>query len=381
MSKHVLHVVNISFVIPYFFGNQFRYLAEKSGNQYFVACSPSSNKEEYAKLYQYTPLDLKVLRSINPVIDCIAILKLCILIKKHKIDTIVGHTPKGGMIAMIAGYLTRVPERIYFRHGIVYETSTGAKRKMLKFVERISGKLAKKVVCVSDAVKDFSEKDHLNQSAKNIVLGLGSCNGVDTAGKFNPELIEQEDLANIRKKYGILENDFVVGFVGRLVNDKGIPELIAAWQEIIKVEQNIKLMLVGPFETRDPISTDVRTIIENTPSIMHIDLVENTAPYLACMDILALPTYREGFPTVVLEASSMRLPVLITKATGCEASIVDGETGTFITHDSKNIGKTVLFYKNHPNECTRQGINGRIFVEMNFNHKIIWDLINTKLHY
>ena len=167
---------------------------------------------------------------------------------------VVGHTPKGGLVAMIASFLANISERIYFRHGIIYETSTGFKRVLLKNIDRLTGFFATKVVCVSQSVMNISENDTLNNPTKNIILGLGTCNGIDTENKFNPYKIDISHLELLRSKYSIPKEDKVVGYVGRLVKDKGIDDLIKAW-EIVKLNYpRAKLLLVGPIEERDSIS-------------------------------------------------------------------------------------------------------------------------------
>ena len=381
MKNKVLHVVNISFVTRYFFGCQFKYLKNKTGNSYFLACSPSVEHTADAENYGYIPFDLEVKRNISPIHDLVSIFKLFKFIKKNKIEFVVGHTPKGGMIAMLASYFANTQNRIYFRHGIIYETSTGFKKIILKTIEKLSGTLATKVVCVSKSVKEFSERDKLNNSDKNIILGLGSCNGVDTEVDYNPNLISADTISQFKKKLKIEDEDFVVGFVGRLVKDKGIQDLVKAWVKLLESTRGIKLLLVGPFEERDTLSEEIKQIINLEKTIINTGLVNHTNLYYSCMDILILPTYREGFPTSVLEAGAMQIPVITTRATGCEESIIANETGVFTTHNIDDICRNILYYKNNPNIKFQHGKNARNFVTKNFEQKIIWDIIHEKLKY
>ncbi|MGL6128693.1 glycosyltransferase family 4 protein [Chryseobacterium artocarpi] len=380
-SNNVLHIITVSFVINHFFGNQFNYLQKKAGNNYFLGCSASKEFFDLSESLNYKTFPVEVTRSINPIEDLKAIFKIYRFIKKNKIDTVVGHTPKGGMVAMIASFLAGIKDRVYFRHGIIYETSTGFKRLLLKNIDRLSGTLATKVVCVSNSVKKISEDDHLNASSKNIILGLGTCNGIDTENKFNPQKQDITLIEEIRKELNIKEEDFVIGYVGRLVKDKGINELIAAWAILKEKHQNIKLLLVGPIEERDPISEESKRIIETDPNIINTGFVLNAAPYFNVMDIFILPTYREGFPTVSLEASSMNLPVLITKATGCTESIIEGQTGLFIKNDPEDIINKIELYIENNDMKKLHGSNGRNFVRQNFEETKIWDVIHEKLGY
>lgn len=380
-GKNVLHVITVSFVINHFFGNQFLYLKTLSNNSYYLACSPSPELHQLSKKLCYIPTEINITRNISPFLDIKAIFLLYRFIKKNNIKTVVGHTPKGGMVAMIAAYLAGVNERIYFRHGIIYETSSGIKRFLLKNIDRLSGNLSTKVVCVSNSVKEISIKDKLNAPEKNVILGLGTCNGIDTEKKYNPDRFDEEFKNNFRKELNIDENDIVIGYVGRLVRDKGINELIDSWKILQKKYTNIKLLLVGPIEDRDSITKKVEYEILNNPCIIYTGFVLQSSPYFSIMDIFVLPTYREGFPTVSLEASSMRIPVLITKATGCTESIIENGTGIFINNSPDDIASKIEIYINNMELRKLHGRNGREFVCENFEEQKIWNIISEKLNY
>jgi glycosyltransferase involved in cell wall biosynthesis len=378
-GEKILHIITVSFVINHFFGKQFLYLKEKTGNEYHLGCTPSKDFKVFSNELGYIPFEVEITRSINPIKDFRAIIKIYQYIKTNKIDKVIGHTPKGGMVAMIASYFAKVSERIYFRHGIIYETSTGVKKILLKNIDRLSGLLATKVVCVSNSVKEISQKDHLNNIDKNVILGLGTCNGIDTEERFNPSKKDEKIINELKREYDINEEDKVVGYVGRLVKDKGIDDLIKAWEIIKKNRQNAKLLLVGPIEERDSISDYSKKQIESNSSIIFTDFVIDASHYFSLMNVFVLPTYREGFPTVSLEASSMNLPVVITKATGCTESIIENETGFFMTNEPSDIAEKILYYLENDQIAQEHGRQGRRFVQQNFEETKIWDIISRKL--
>ncbi|PTT13999.1 glycosyltransferase family 1 protein [Flavobacterium sp. HMWF030] len=378
-KEKVLHIIAVSFSINYFFGKQFSYLKSKNCNEYHLGCSPSDEFLELSKELDFIPFEVLITREISPLKDLKAIIKVISYIKKNNITKVVGHTPKGGMIAMIASFLAGVSTRIYFRHGLVYETSSGIKRIVLKNIDRLCGFLATVVVCVSESIKEISKKDKLNDSKKNIILGLGTCNGVDTQKKYNPNTYDQISSDDLRSGFGITKDDFVIGFVGRLVKDKGIDELIEAWEIVKEKYKNAKLLLVGPIEVRDSISSNSKKRIQEDRSIVFTDFVSDVAQFYSLMDVFILPSYREGFPTVSLEASSMEKPVLITKATGCTEAIIENKTGIFITHQPEDIASKIIYYLENQDVAKLHGQNGRIFVKKNFEQTIIWNLIYEKL--
>lgn len=377
-TDNVLHVVTVSFVINHFFGKQFTYLRNKNSKNYHLACSGSKELYTLSDSLSFTPYEVEITRNINPLKDLNAIIKIYKYIKKNNITKVVGHTPKGGMIAMIASYLARVSERIYFRHGIIYETSSGFKRFLLLNIDRLTGFFATKVVCVSESVKMISERDRLNNPCKNIILGLGTCNGIDTSFKYNPNISQEDLIEDLKIKYNIKQNK-IIGYVGRLVKDKGIDELILAFEVVNSKFPDVKLLLVGPIEDRDSISNYSRKVIFANPSIIFVDFVNDASIFFSLMNIFVLPTYREGFPTVALEASSMEIPILITKATGCTEAIIENETGMFISHDIEDISEKIIYYLEHEDIALEHGKKGRVFVNNNFEQSKIWDLISKEL--
>jgi len=368
--KKILHVVNISFVIPYFLGKQLLYFKEKGYKEYII-CSPSKELTLLSQKYKFEYKEFTVSRRISLIKDLHAIYNTARFIKKEKIDVITGHTPKGALIAMLAAYIIRVPVRIYFRHGLVYETSKGCKRKILILIDRLSALMSTKVVCVSPSVSKISLEDKLNKDSKQCLLSKGTCNGIDI-NRFNINNVF--NIIELKEKLGLLNSNFVIGFTGRLVKDKGIIELVRAFNKLHKRYPNIVLLLVGMLEDRDALPEDIVKYIRQMPSIINTGYVSNFVieKYYALMDVFVLPSYREGFPTSVLEASSMELPIITTKVTGCIDSIINGKTGIFVDNNFISIANAIETLYLDKKKRLDYGINGRKFVVDNFDQQIIW---------
>lgn len=368
----ILHVVNIPFVIPYFLGKQLNWFASK-GNKEFVICSPSDELAKFGKDYEFEYKPIEVLRKISIGKDLKAVWGTYRYIKKIKADVVTGHTPKGGLIAMLAAWFARVPVRIYLRHGLVYETSHGLKRSLLINIDRLASKLATKIVCVSPSVAKRSIEDRLNPEYKQSILAHGTCNGIDTK-RFRKGGVDQEIISTLKKELGIKDGDFLIGFAGRLVRDKGIIELIRAYQEVRNNHQNIRLMLVGMLEIRDALPEDVVITIKEDKSIISTGYVgyDTIEQYYSLMDVFVLPSYREGFPTSVLEASAMEIPVITTRATGCCDSIIDGKTGIFVGHDEIELKAAIMKLYDNAELRDKMGLAGRNMVVDNFRQEIVW---------
>ena len=372
-DKHILHVVNIYFVIPYFLGGQFEYFREL-GYELDVVCSKSPYLDPYAKQHNFGYREIPILRSINPIQDFKSIRQICHYIKDRQVGIVVGHTPKGGLLSMVAAWLMRVPKRVYFRHGLVYQTSSGLKRFILMSVDRIASLLATKIVCVSPSVLEQSIKDKLSPAHKQIVLGKGTCSGVDTQGKFNPQNINSEKMSLLKQKWGIDDSDWIVGYTGRLVRDKGIMELVDAFDLVKANNPRLKLLLVGMFEERDALPQEVQNRIKNDPQIVWTDFQNEDMEYFyAMMNVYVLMSYREGFPTGTLEAQSMGVPVITTRVTGCCDSIVEGEPGVFVSREPEELGKVIKAMSE--GEITFSTERTRSWVMDNFDNLRVWEEI------
>ena len=380
MKKNILHVVNIFFVIPYFLGEQLRYFKSK-GYKEHIACSPSSELSGYAQKMEFDFIEAPICRSISLIKDVKAIFQIANYIKKRNIDIVTGHTPKGAIIAMSAAWIKRVPKRIYFRHGLVFETSHGLKRWLLVSIDKIASALATDIVNVSPSVMEKSIDNKLGSKRKNIILGNGTCNGIDL-DRFCRKNVDIERVNALKTKYEINDDDFVIGFTGRLVRDKGIIELIEAFRILHSQYPNTKLLLVGMLEERDALPQTVVDEIRNNKDIIDTGYVSyaDINLYYAMMNVFVLPSYREGFPTSVLEASSMEIPVLTTRETGCVDSIVDGETGMFIDHNADSIYNAIKYLMSNPDICRSLGNAGQIMVKTKFDQEYIWKEIEEKLY-
>ena len=374
-SMKILHVVNISFVIPYFLGKQLNYFASK-GYEEHIICSPSDELESFSEEFSFEYKEVPVLRKISVSTDVKAVLAAARYIRKKKIDVVVGHTPKGGLIAMLAAYICRVPRRIYFRHGLVYETSKGIKRTLLLNIDRLAALLSTKVVCVSKSVGQRSVEDGLNKPKKQIVLAQGTCNGIDTE-RFAKSNINNDGVDQHRSRLGIDKGDFVIGFAGRMVKDKGIIELVQAFELLQAKYTQVKLLLIGQLEERDALPQDIVESIKNNPGIITTGYVLNSTIecYYSLMNLFVLPSYREGFPTSVLEASSMGIPVVTTKATGCIDAIIEDETGLFVGHTGKELYEAMNRLIENEQLCSSMGEKGRSFVVNNYRQEIVWNEI------
>jgi glycosyltransferase involved in cell wall biosynthesis len=245
--------------------------------------------------------------------------------------------------------------------GLKLETTTGFKRRILLAMERLAAACAQVVLCNSESMRAEALALGLAPVAKLHLLGEGSSNGVDVV-RFSP------GPSDVRDRLGLPGNAPVVGFVGRLTRDKGLPELIEALDTILKAQPDAHLLLVGWFDaSEDALSEALRTRILNHPRIHCTGFVADTAPYYRAMDLMALPTWREGFPNVVLEAAATGIPVITTLSTGSRDSVVPEVTGLLIPPGyPEAISKAVLRLLRNPDRRRRMGEAARAWIMEHF---------------
>jgi lipopolysaccharide/colanic/teichoic acid biosynthesis glycosyltransferase len=281
-------------------------------------------------------------------------------------------TPKAGLLGGIAAFLTRVPARVYTLRGLRLETATGAKRVVLTVMEWIACFTAHKIVCVSPSLRQKLIEMRFATPEKAVILGGGSSNGV-IAERFTPTPERLEGAKQLRLELGIPENAPVIGFVGRFTKDKGFHELVSAFATILESHPDAYLLLVGDYEAGDPVPDTVRLQLEALPHVVKAGFVADPALIYHVFTVLALPTYREGFPNVPLEAAAAGKPVVTTDATGARDAVLHEKTGLIVpTKDSFALAKALKQILQNPELATQMGQAGQAWVEHEFKPERIW---------
>jgi glycosyltransferase involved in cell wall biosynthesis len=296
-------------------------------------------------------------REIAPVRDMVSLWRLVGALRRLQPDLTEFSTPKAGLLGNLAAKWCRIPVRIYMLRGLRLETLTGWRRRVLLAAERIAAACAHRVVCNSESLRAKAIALQIADKSKLHLIGSGSSNGVDVE-RFSPGPDE------LRGRLGFAPRVPVIGFVGRLTRDKGLPELIEAFEHVSAAVPLARLLLVGWFdESEDALSDELRARIDHHPSIVRTGFVEDTAPYYRAMDMMVLPTWREGFPNVVLEAAATGIPVITTFSTGSRDAVLPEVTGVLIPAGyPQAIAEAVLRLIRRPDERHRMGRAARAWV-------------------
>jgi glycosyltransferase involved in cell wall biosynthesis len=313
-------------------------------------------------------------RKITPISDFLSVYKLYKQIKKEKPIIVHSHTPKAGIVTMLAAKIANVPIRLHTVAGLPLMEAIGIKRKVLNIVEKITYACATKVYPNSKGLYNFIVEEKLASSRKLKIIANGSSNGIDTS-YFSLDSISEQQINEIRVKLNIKSKDFIFIFVGRMVGDKGINELIAAFSRF--KDSNLKLLLVGGLESDlDPLNRETVQEINENENIISVGFQKDVRPYFAISHSLVFPSYREGFPNVVLQAGAMGLPSIVSNINGCNEIIEEGVNGIIIP--PKNIESLYVAMKTMVNnEIIRKQLSGnaRNLIISRYEQQFVWDAL------
>lgn len=335
-----------------------------------VAVSGYDNDlEEVKSREEVTIKDIKMERAISPFKDLISLYKLYRYFKKEKPTIVHSITPKAGLLSMMAAKYARVPIRIHTFTGLIFPSKSGLFQKLLIVMDKVLCWHATHIFPEGNGVKQDLERYQITTKPLKI-LANGNVNGIDIE-YFNPENVNHEEKQNLKNVLNLSEKDFVFIYVGRLVKDKGLNELVQAFSKI--KDENVKLLLVGPFENElDPLKPETISEIKDNPNIVSVGYQKDVRKYYAISNVLVFPSYREGFPNVVLQAGAMQLPSIVTNINGSNEIITHNKNGLIIpVQNSDAIFAAMLFMMNENIE--EMSKHARIMVENRYKQQLVWE--------
>ncbi|HEX8272052.1 MAG TPA: glycosyltransferase family 4 protein [Longimicrobiaceae bacterium] len=375
VRARVLHVTTVPMSLRFLRG-QVGYMRAR-GYEVHALTSPGEELDAFGAREGIPVHTVEMRREITPLHDLGALRRIVAAIRRVRPDVVHAHTPKGGLLGMLAAAAAGVPVRVYHMRGLPMMTAGGKRRALLRATERLSCSLAHQVICVSHSLREVAVAGGLCPPEKIRVLAGGSGNGVDSAGTYSPERWSAEERRGLRARWGIPEGATVLGFVGRIVRDKGVAELAEAWRSLREAHPELHLLMVGPAEPQDPLPAAVLDALRADPRVHLAGMQPSAAPFYAIMDLLALPTYREGFPNALLEAGAMELPVVATRIPGCVDAVVEGVTGRLVeARDAAALEEALRGYVADPALRAAHGRAARRHVVESFGQEVIWEALD-----
>jgi glycosyltransferase involved in cell wall biosynthesis len=375
MNKKLFRITTVPISFKYLLKGQMAFMSKNGFNVTMI----SSDGPELNDVIENEKCDhiiIPLTRKITIVKDLKAAYNLYKLFRKEKPDIVHTHTPKAGIIGMLSSYFARVPIRLHTVAGLPLMEATGFKRIVLNLVEKLTYKCSTKVYPNSYGLKKIILNHRFTSENKLKVIGKGSSNGIDTS-YFNPELFSIEENTVLKANLGIKKIDLVFIFVGRIVSDKGINELVEAFDKICLVKENIKLLLVGPFEDKlDPLQKRTKLLINNNENIISVGYQNDVRPYFAISNCLVFPSYREGFPNVVMQAGAMKLPSIVSDINGCNEIIENNINGFIIKLKSVDaIYDAMIKITSNKPLFNKLRLSYAYSIKMKYEREVYWGLL------
>lgn len=374
MNKKLVRITTIPASLEKLLENQLHYMS-----QYYSVTAISSDEpilERLGKSQGVAVFYVEMTRKITPLQDLKAVWQLYNYFRREKPFIVHTHTPKAGTVGMLAAKLAGVPNRLHTIAGLPLLEATGSKRKLLNLVEKATCHCATMIYPNSHGLKEIIIREQFCKPGKLKVIGNGSSNGINTA-HFNPDHFSENDKIVLRANLGITPEDFVFVFVGRLVGDKGINELVAAFQNLNTIGLPVKLLLVGPQEDDlDPLQHQTLHQINSNSNIVSVGFQHDVRAYFAISDVLVFPSYREGFPNVVMQAGAMGLPSIVTDINGCNEIVIEGENGIIIpAKDEQAIFNAMEKMQKDSVLLEKMKQNARSMIVSRYEQEVVWKAI------
>ena len=369
MKKKIIRISTVPISLDLLLKGQLKMLAEEW--EVVAVSSPGKELERVAIREGVRTVAVPMERKISPIKDLISLFRLVKLFHKEKPTMVHSLTPKAGLLAMIAAWLCRVPVRIHTFTGLVFPTAKGIKQKILIATDRLTCRCATFINPEGEGVKRDLAKYHITEKPLNII-GNGNISGIDLETFSRSEKIM--DAAEKIRKEGLT----TFCFVGRIVSDKGINELVAAFEELHEKYPATRLLLVGTLEDSDPLKQETLVAINNNQAIEFAGWQTDIRPYLAASDIFVFPSYREGFPNVVLQAGAMGLPAIVTDINGSNEIIKEGVNGTIIEPRDKEQLKNAMERVLTDEKLRKKfASNARAVIASRYEQKKMWEALRA----
>ncbi len=328
---------------------------------------------EVLKKEQCRHLVVPMTRKITPLWDLKCLFQLVSIFRKEKPDIVHTHTPKAGLLGMLAARICRVKTRIHTVAGLPLMVEKGFRYRLLKCIEKLTYASANRVWPNSNSIKEFIIKNELCKADKLDIIAKGSTNGVNT-GRFNKAALDEKIRNEIKNQLNYSTQNKYLLCVGRLVKDKGIVELVNVFRSLQKNNRDLQLILVGTYEPGlDPLPADTLHEIETNRHIIHVNWTDHVEYYMALAGFFVFPSHREGFPNVLLQSGVMGLPIICSHIAGNIDVVTNNETGLiFDCGNEMQMEKLLTYALLHPQHMQKMAEQLQQDIIKNYRQENIW---------
>jgi glycosyltransferase involved in cell wall biosynthesis len=375
VKKKIIRITTVPISLKYLLTGQMSFMKENGFDVLMISAAGKEIDEVVINEgceHKIVPMT----RKITPVKDLICLWQLIKIFRKEKPDIIHTHTPKAGLLGMLAAKICNVKVRIHTVAGLPLMVEKGFKLKLLKFIEKLTYRCATQIWPNSFSLFRYILNQKLTDVKKLKVISKGSSNGINL-DRFLIENLNENILEKTKKSISYDKENIYLLCIGRLVKDKGIIELVSSFNILNKTKANLRLVLVGMFEMDlDPLPLLIIDEIKNNANITHIEWSEYVEYYIALSNIFVFPSHREGFPNVLLQSGTMKTPIVCSNIPG-NVDIVENETTglLFEVSDETSILNQVTFALNNPKRMNEMAHALQFKIKESFDRRIIWNEI------
>lgn len=349
---------------------QLQYL-KNNGVEPVLVSSPGESVKKLASVEGVTLCEIPMEREPSPLKDMLSLARLICLFIKIRPDIVNAGTPKAGFLCMLAAYICCVRGRVYTIRGFRHESLSGISCWIMKCFEKLSCCLSTQVVCISSSVGQIGVHEGILKLGGYQLNGLGSSNGIDLE-RFNPRRVDLTPVEVLKQRLGVRNGDFIIGFVGRIINRKGVDELVEAFSKVKVAHPHARLLLIGRIESEQSVSDSTLNRISSDEDIISLGFIEDVENYYRVMDLFVLPAHWEGFGNVLLEAAAMGVPVVTCDVTGTKDAMSDGFTGTLVPVKNVDaLSKAIASYIVDDELRKCHGENGPTWAQK-FSNVVVW---------
>lgn len=344
-----------------------------NGFKVVIVSAPGEEISMLAKKENAELITVPFTKKISPLTDLLQLLHIIRIIRKEKPDIVNAGNPKSGFLIMLACWLTGFRNTVFTLHGLLSDNKKGLLRHIITLAEKISCRIPQVVVVVSPSLKEHAIQRKILDPGKAVVIAKGSSNGIDLAlfsktGDLLSQAIE------LKKKFGLTDENILMGFIGRLSKDKGIDLLFSVFNVLTGKYPGLRLVIAGPLIPEHPFSPRYLDQLYHDERVIYLGKLLDVRPVYGMIDMLVLPSYREGFPNVLIEAAAMELPVIATDIAGCKDAVLQHASGElFAKGDAGQLAAAIRKLTDNPDLRRQYGSAGRTFVEENFAGEKIWE--------
>jgi glycosyltransferase involved in cell wall biosynthesis len=374
----LIRVTTVPMALKHLLAGQMRYMKE-NGFDVIMVSADGKERNDVLKNEGCPHIIIPMTRQITPFTDLKSLWQLYRFFRKEKPGIVHSHTPKAGLLAMLAAKFAGVKIRIHTVAGLRFRTAAGFTRRILIMMEKLTAGAATHIWPNSFSLLHIIKENRLATETKLNVIAAGSSNGINLS-RYSINNLNPGTLEEIKQKIGYNPANTYLLSAGRIVTDKGINELLKVFSELYVENSNLRLVLLGSFEEElDPINNEAKKILKEHPGIIHVNWSNEVEYYMQVSYLLVHPSYREGFPNVLLQAGAMGCPVVCSAIEGNVDIVEDQRTGLlFMVKNEADLKEKLKFAITHPELMKQYAAELRKEIEQNFDQRIVHQAIREK---